>query len=81
MPTKKESEYFKQRRNPFVNQVICFAARFRAAIARLEMGRNPFVNQVICFAGHAGAGCAVFAGESQSLRESGHLFPKKEREY
>ncbi len=46
-----------------------------------EYGRNPFVNQVICFARLAKAISAVVWGESQSLRESGHLFLTTVQEY
>jgi len=38
------------RRNPFVNQVVCFLSKdevFEAINALV--GRNPFVNQVVCF--------------------------------
>ncbi len=61
------------RRNPFVNQVVCFAGTV-TSLTMPHASRNPFVNQVVCFAGRAQSiGMVV---ESQSLRKSGRLFHK-----
>ncbi len=38
------------RRNPFVNQVVCFGGGVaKPIVEEIFDGRNPFVNQVVCF--------------------------------
>ena len=61
-------------RNPFVNQVVCFGLE-SAADEIDDESRNPFVNQVVCFRKKAESLLSNIL-MSQSLRESGRLFPK-----